>query len=397
MIVFTFPGQGSQRPAMGEPWRDHPSWELVHEASDIAGRDVARLLLEADSDELTATRNSQLATFVLSLVVLDAVERLGVQPARAAGHSLGEYTALVAAGALGFDDGVRLVAERGDAMQAAADEHPGTMAAVLGLGDDQVELACVATEGEVWVANFNAPGQVVIAGESGAVARAGEAAKRLGAKRTLALPVSGAFHTPHMAPALERLEKAIDDADLRAPDVPVQANVDAAPHLDPGEWSTLLRDQLTSPVQWRQILYELHDAGVSTFVELGPGSVLTGMAKRTVKGAHTLSVAEPSHLDEILEALAQPSATARGDEGEGLAIRERLLVSPAAGVFTPGPGLVIGARVEAGDLVGHIGPAEFRSPFSGTLMGVLAVATERVMASQPLAWLQAGDPAGPST
>jgi [acyl-carrier-protein] S-malonyltransferase len=394
MIVFTFPGQGSQRPAMGESWRDHPSWELVREASDIVGRDVGRLLLEADADELTATRNSQLATFVLSLVVLDAVERLGVQPARAAGHSLGEYTALVAAGALGFDDGVRLVAERGDAMQAAAEEHVGTMAAVLGLDDDQVELACVATEGEVWVANFNAPGQVVIAGEPGAVARAGEAAKRLGAKRTLALPVSGAFHTPHMAPALERLEKAIDAADLRAPDVPVQANVDAAPHLDPADWSRLLRDQLTSPVRWRQILYELHDAGVSTFLELGPGSVLTGMAKRTVKGAHTLSVAEPHDLDEILDALAQPSATARGDEGEGLAIRERLLVSPAAGVFTPSPDLVIGASVAAGDLVGHIGDTEFRSPFSGTLMGLLAVATERVMASQPLAWLQAGDPTG---
>jgi [acyl-carrier-protein] S-malonyltransferase len=397
MIVFTFPGQGSQRPGMGEPWRDHPSWELVREASDIAGRDVARLLLDADADELTATRNSQLATFVLSLVVLDAVERLGVSPARAAGHSLGEYTALVAAGALGFDDGIRLVAERGDAMQAAAEEHRGAMAAILGLGDDQVELACVATEGEVWVANFNAPGQVVIAGEPDAVQRAGEAAKRLGAKRSMSLPVSGAFHTPHMAPARERLEKAIDAADLRAPDVPVMANVDAAAHLDATDWAALLRDQLTSPVRWRQILYELDDAGVSTFLELGPGSVLTGMAKRTVKGAHTLSVAEPADLDDILEALAQPSATARGDEGEGLAIRERLLVSPAAGIFTPSPDLVVGRGVAAGDLVGHVGGTEFRSPFSGTLMGVLAVPTERVMTSQPLAWLQASDPPEPTT
>src|SRR5215510_8552077 len=138
MIVFTFPGQGSQRPGMGAPWRDHPSWELVVEASDLAGRDLAHLLLDAGPDELTAIRNSQLATFVLSLVVLDAVERLGVTPARLAGHSLGEYTALVAAGALGFEDGVRLVAERGEAMQAAAEEREGTMAAVLGLDDDQV-------------------------------------------------------------------------------------------------------------------------------------------------------------------------------------------------------------------------------------------------------------------
>ena len=135
---------------------------------------------------------------------------------------------------------------------------------------------------------------------------------------------------------------------------------------------------------------------MSTFLELGPGSVLTGMAKRTVKGAHTLSITDPADLDDILDALAQPAATARGDEGEGLAIRERLLVSPGAGVFTPSPDLVVGRAVAAGDLVGHVGAAEFRSPFSGTLMGVLAVDTERVMTSQPLAWLQACDPAEPS-
>lgn len=395
MIVFTFPGQGSQRPGMGAPWQEHPSWELVREASELAERDVERLLVHADAEELTATRNAQLATFILSLVVLDAVERLGVQPARAAGHSLGEYTALVAAGALGFEDGVRLVTERGDAMQAAAEEHPGTMAAVLGLDDDQVELACVATEGDVWVANFNAPGQVVIAGEGEAVTRAGEAARRLGAKRVLALPVSGAFHTPHMAPARDRLEKAIDATDLRAPDVPVMANVDAAPHVDPAQWARLLLDQLTMPVRWRQVLHELADAGTATIVELGPGGVLSGLAKRTVKGTQALSVTEPAHLDDLLEALAQPSTTARGDEGEGLAIRERLLVSPGAGLFTPAPGLEVGRPIAAGDLVGHVGATEFRSPFSGTVMGVLAVPTERVMTSQPLAWLQAADPAGP--
>ena len=154
MIAFTFPGQGSQAPGMGEAWVDHPSWELVGEASEASGRDVANLLLEADAEELRQTRNSQLATYVTSMIVLDAVERTGVEPAFHAGHSLGEYSALTAAGTLSFADGVRLVTERGDAMQAAADATEGTMAAVLGLDDDKVELACRRTDGDVWVANY---------------------------------------------------------------------------------------------------------------------------------------------------------------------------------------------------------------------------------------------------
>jgi [acyl-carrier-protein] S-malonyltransferase len=322
-------------------------------------------------------------------VVLAAVERLGVSPARVAGHSLGEYTALVAAGALGFEDGVRLVTERGEAMQSAADDRTGTMAAVLGLDDDQVDVACIATEGEVWVANFNAPGQVVIAGDPEAVTRGGETAKRLGAKRSMALPVSGAFHTPFMAPALERLEKALDAIEVRDPDVPVLANVDARPHTSASEWPELLLAQLTSPVRWRQIIHELDDEGVSTFVELGPGSVLTGLAKRTAKGSHTASVAEPADLDHLLEVLATPPTTGRGDEGEGLSINERLLVSPAAGVFAPAEALQVGGAVTVGQLLGTVGALEVRSPFSGMVHGVLAVDGERVMASQPLAWLRA--------
>jgi [acyl-carrier-protein] S-malonyltransferase len=165
MIAFTFPGQGSQAPGMGQPWLDHPSWELVGEASEVAGRDIEHLLLHADQNELTETRNSQLATFIMSMIVLDAVERTGVEPAFHAGHSLGEYSALAASGCISFEDGVRLVTERGNAMQAAADARKGTMYAVLGLDDDQVELACSRTDGDVWVANYNAPGQVVIAGD----------------------------------------------------------------------------------------------------------------------------------------------------------------------------------------------------------------------------------------
>src|SRR5256714_4151801 len=201
MLAFTFPGQGSQKPGMGAPWVDHESWELVAEASAIAGRDIARLLLEADAEELRQTRNAQLTTFVLSLVVLDAVERVGVSPGAAAGHSLGEYTALTATGALSFDDGVRTVVARGDAMQAAAEDNPGTMAAVLGLDDEDCDVACRRADGDVWVANFNAPGQVVIAGSADGVARASTAAKELGAQKGMPLPVGGAVHPPFMAPA----------------------------------------------------------------------------------------------------------------------------------------------------------------------------------------------------
>ena len=158
MLAFTFPGQGSQRPGMGRPWADHESWELVEEASTYAERDVAQLLLDADAEELKDTRNAQLCTFVTSLMVLDAVERLGIEPSYCAGHSLGEYTALTASGALSFDDGVRLVCERAEAMHEAGIDNPGTMAAVLGLDDEDVEIACRRADNDVWVANFNAPG-----------------------------------------------------------------------------------------------------------------------------------------------------------------------------------------------------------------------------------------------
>src|SRR3954447_3815633 len=234
---------------MGAAWLDHPSWELVADASEAAERDLERLLLKAEADELTETRNAQLATFTLSLVVLDAVERLGIAPTLCAGHSLGEYTALVATGGLGFEDGVRVVAERGEAMQAAAEDNPGTMAAVLGLDDEQVDQACRRVDGEVWVANYNAPGQVVIAGTREGVAQAGEEAKALGAKKVMPLPVGGAFHTPLMAPARNRLRKALAEAAVEHPGVPVVANVDARAYSGAADWPSLLSSQLQSPVR----------------------------------------------------------------------------------------------------------------------------------------------------
>ena len=389
MLAFTFPGQGSQRPGMGRPWVGHDSWELVDEASDVAGRDVSALLLDADAEELKDTRNAQLTTFVSSLMVLDAVERLGIEPSFCAGHSLGEYTALVATGALSFEDGVRLVVERADAMHEAGMASPGTMAAVLGLDDDLVEVACRRADADVWVANFNAPGQVVIAGAPDAVAAAGVHAKELGAKKIMPLQVSGAFHTPFMTAARERLRSAIALASPRDIEVPVVSNVDALAHANGEEWSSLLSAQLSSPVRWKHCLLTLAEAGVTGFVELGPGGVLTGMAKRTVDNARTISVATPEELDKLIEWVdaSSPIATAQV-EGEHLFAVERLVVSPSAGVFSPAPNIGVGTTINVGLVIGHVGDTEVRTPFAGILQNYIAVEGERVTTHQPIAWLR---------
>ena len=389
MLAFTFPGQGSQRPGMGRPWREHESWELVEEADDIGGRGVTRLLLDADADELKDTRNAQLTTFVSSLMVLDAVERLGIESSYCAGHSLGEYTALTATGALAFDEGVRLVIERADAMYDAGAERPGTMAAVLGLDDDQVDVACRRADSDVWVANYNAPGQVVIAGSHEGVAAASVHAKELGAKKVMALPVSGAFHTPFMAAARDRLRAAIADADPRDTEVPVVSNVDALPHHEGKEWASLLSAQLSSPVRWKQGLLELADLGVTEFVELGPGGVLTGMVKRTAPAARAVSVQTPEDLDKLIEFLRMEApARSSHHEGEHLFASERLVVSPAAGIFSPASEIADGATIDVGTVLGHVGGQEVRSPFAGVLQSYIALPTERVAARQPIAWLR---------
>jgi [acyl-carrier-protein] S-malonyltransferase len=372
---------------MGRPWVDHESWELVDEANEVAGRDVAALLLDADADELKDTRNAQLTTFVSSLMVLDAVERLGIDASYCAGHSLGEYTALAATGALGFQEGVVLVSERANAMHEAGSAQPGTMAAVLGLDDDQVEVACNLADAEVWVANFNAPGQVVIAGSHDGVEAAGKHAKELGAKKVMPLPVSGAFHTAFMAPARDRLRDAIASAGIRDAEIPVVSNVDAKPHDRGAEWTALLSAQLASPVRWKQCLLTLSGLGVTRFAELGPGGVLTGMAKRSIEGARTISVATPEELDKLVEWLDGGTAAPRQPEGEHLFAVERLVVSPAAGIFTP-VAIAAGDLIDVGTVLGHVAEHEVRSPFRGTLQSFIAVDTERVTARQPIAWLR---------
>jgi [acyl-carrier-protein] S-malonyltransferase len=427
--AFVFPGQGSQRPGMGRPWRDHPSWDVVADASEVAGRDLAHLLLEAGPDVLTETRNAQLATLTFSLIVLDAVERLGIEPTACAGHSLGEYSALVAAGALSFDDGVAIVTERGEAMQAAADDQPGTMKVILGLDDDAADMACYRADAEVWVANYNGPEDVVIAGDHESVEAALDEAFVLGARRVVPVAVGGAFHTPFMSSARPRLRKALRAATFREPEVPVVANVDALPHKTAEDWQALSSAQLCSPVRWRQSVLRLaglttgpaggmtggfpglstapsapsiamtdaaHD-GERLFIELGSGGVLTGLIRRIVPRATAISVAKPDDLDVLVEAMVDHSplqAYAALHHGEHLYVTERMIISPQAGVFQPtgacAAAAAEGELIEVGTIVGRVGDANVSSPFAGWLMGMLALPGERVQTGQPVAWLRAG-------
>lgn len=297
---------------MGAPWAGHPSWQLVGQLSEIVGRDVAQLLLDADGDTLRATRNAQLATYALSLVALDAAKNgplaeLATLPsglpagvAAVAGHSLGEYTALVAAGALGPGPGAKLVQARGEAMQVAAEANPGTMAAILGLDLAGVAKACEETAG-AWVANDNTGGQVVVAGTVSGVEEAGAMALRLGAKRMVPLKVGGAFHTPLMQAAQGPLDAALAGVDFMPCEYPLVANVDATAHTR--GFASLLSAQLCSRVRWRESLLAMAAMGGTLFVELGPGTELSGMVKRTVPEAKRANVATPQDLETLAEVL----------------------------------------------------------------------------------------------
>jgi [acyl-carrier-protein] S-malonyltransferase len=404
VLAFLFPGQGSQRPGMGKPWEGHPSFELVTEASETAGRDVARLLLDASMEELTQTANAQLATFISSLVVLDALERLGIAPDVCAGHSLGEYTALVASGAMRLDEGVALVVERGEAMAQAASSKPGTMCALLGIDFPAAQSACSLAQGDVWVANDNAPGQVVIAGSPEAVDKAVAAAKELGARKAMPIPVGGAFHTPFMEPARERLRKALSSVRFEDPEIAVVANVDARAHKEGSKWPELLSAQLCSPVRWRESLLTLDSMGASALVEVGPGGVLAGLARRTLQGIPTGSIAAPEDLEHVADLLSgQPSwqRFAHAHTGEPLDVTERLVVSPAAGVFKCAERFqhltVDKARnalgdqttwIETGTELGTASGEPILSPFEGHLVGYLVLDGERVSPGEPVAWLR---------
>ena len=284
--ALVFPGQGSQRPGAGASWRGTPGWSVVDLASDVLGRDAARLLLDADAEELRRTREAQLSTLLVSLLAAQALPHLDV--AVVAGHSLGELTALAVAGVLSTEDAVMLVGERGAAMQAAADAAPGTMAAVLGLEDEAVEQVCAGLD-DVWPANYNAPAHVVVSGTVEAVAAAGPVLKDAGARRVLPLPVGGAFHTPLMAPARARLDVALLEVAYARPALPVLSGVTAREYAP--EVADTLSRQLTAPVRWRQLVEQLPSYGVDTVVEVGPGGVLAGLVKRTLPDVRVVSVA----------------------------------------------------------------------------------------------------------
>ena len=250
--------------------------ELMESANDILGFRITDIMFEGTEDDLKATKVTQPAIFLHSVVLALAQEQ---KPDMVAGHSLGEFSALVAAGALSFEDGLKLVALRAQAMQKCCEKQPGAMAAVIALPDEVIEEVCAGIPGVV-PANFNSPGQVVISGESDAVDQACAILKEKGAKRALRLPVSGAFHSPLMEPAREELARAIEATPFKAPRCPVYQNVTAAPTMDPAVIKDNCLRQLTSPVRWTQTILNMLADGATEFVELGPGTVLQGLVKR---------------------------------------------------------------------------------------------------------------------
>ncbi len=285
--AFLFPGQGSQYVGMVRDFYDSDpgSRALISQADAALGFPLSRVCFEGPEEELRQTRNTQPAIFLHSIVVLRRVK--DVRPSMVAGHSLGEYSALVAAGAVGFEDALRLVRLRGELMQRAGEEQPGTMAAIIGLEPSAVEQICIeaSTEGIVQPANFNSPGQIAVSGSVAGVRRAVELARARGAKMAKELVVSGAFHSPLMETAREGLKSALERTDIRDAAIPVYANVSAEPVQRAAEIRDLLCRQLTSPVRWEQTLRNMARDGARTFYEIGPGKVLQGLVKRTIDGA----------------------------------------------------------------------------------------------------------------
>lgn len=276
---YVFPGQGAQYTGMGKDLYDNNSEvrAMMERANEILGFRLTDIMFEGTAEELKQTKVTQPAVFLHSVAMAKA---LGVNPSAVAGHSLGEFSALVVSGALSFEDGLRLVSKRAMAMQACCEAVEGGMAAVLSLTDDEVEAICAETEGVVVAANYNCPGQLVISGEKAAVEAACVKAKEAGARRALPLPVGGAFHSPLMEPAREELEKAIAEAAFQTPACPIYQNVDAKPHTDPAEIKQNLIAQLTAPVRWTQIVRQMIEDGVEQITELGPGTVLQGLVKK---------------------------------------------------------------------------------------------------------------------
>jgi [acyl-carrier-protein] S-malonyltransferase len=306
-VAFVFPGQGSQQIGMMEGFADDAAVRSTFaEASEVLGDDLWRLVEQGPPDALNLTRNTQPVMLTAGIAVWRAWQASdGPRPAFMAGHSLGEYTALVAAGALAFKDAVPLVRFRAEAMQDAVAAGLGAMAAIMGADDDAIDEACrESAQGEVVEpVNFNAPGQVVIAGNKAAVERAMAAAKARGAKRALLLPVSAPFHSSLLKPAAERLALRLAQVDIQAPSIPVVHNVDVATHADPNDIRRALAQQAASPVRWTETIRALAAKGVTHVIECGPGKVLTGLARRIDESLTTVALSDGRALVDARQSL----------------------------------------------------------------------------------------------
>lgn len=307
-LAFVFPGQGSQYIGMGQELSQTPSGDKVFAvARETLGEEFLKLIRRGPKEEFQLTANTQPAILLVSIVAWQQLADAGIQPDYLAGHSLGEYAAHVAAGNMSLEEGLRLVRIRGELMQQAAPEGSGTMAAILGLSNEKIDEVCqkAGEVGMVAPANYNCPGQTVISGETKAIERAIELAKEMGAKRALSIGVNGPFHTCLMKPAGEGLSKVLRQVHWQKPKIPVIANVDAKEVLDIDRLIQTLIAQVSGTVQWEQTVRYLAEQGVDTFVECGPGKVLTGLIKRIAPGSTLLNIEDLASLEKSLAYLKE--------------------------------------------------------------------------------------------